>query len=378
MWYAVFTALLLNVLTGPLRAQAITYTHAEYAGAPLEYAAKLDQFFTDHGYSAVADLQHGVPSLGINQIYLKDEGQFVMVKYGLQGSFPMRQLIPTPEGFLFHDRTGSTNFFLYFRGFNEHAVRWLMAQLQAKITTYTLPKLRNLFIADAQASPDCGSPALAAQMTDFSRLTASMVWDFGKNCVSGLGTGAWEATGGMVSRGISNLWSAVQDPIGTVDRVGRTVHGFTVGLARFMRGLITDPQGTMARIGANVGAAWTGMTAVVSAMSTDMKVQFICSLIGALGIDAAIIFFTAGAGSARLAATLAALAARFSLVARTMGALARMSASARAGLGVTSEKMKNFMNRLMAGNVPDADLRHLDELTSADRNLSLRTLACYM
>jgi len=369
---------LLSFISLSALAEDFHYTKADFVPSPVEHVGRLDSFFSDEGYVVMTDPQHGIPDLGLNQVYFKEEDQFVYVKYGIEGNFPIGQIIETPQGFMVHERAGSQNYLLYIRGMNIHATKILLNRMKNKLTANFVPKIRNLIIAEAHANDDCAAVGteVVAQMTDFTRMSASVVWNFGKNCVSGLGSGAWGATGGRVASGLSNLWQAVRHPIQTAENVANKVEGFITGVASFTRGLVTNPRATLQRAGQNLGEGWNRMVDVVSTMPNDLKIQFICSLIGHLGVDGAIVFFTAGAGSARLAATLSMLASRFAMVARVFSALSSLSASARAGMNLGPEKMKSFMNKLMSGRVPDEDLSHMNDITGADSRLGLGVLSC--
>lgn len=359
-----------------LFASDIVYTDATFKDAPLEHAHQMNEFFKDDGWVVLADAQHGVPTLGINQVYFKDEGVFVMVKYGIVGEFALNEIVQTPEGaFLVHDQIGDNKFFLYFQGVNEHAVRLTLAMMKEKLTTYKMPSFKSLLIPEAHAN-DCGAPTMVEQMTDFTHLSGKMVWDFAKNCVSGLGQGAYNSTAGAVTDTLSNIWGAVRHPIATIDSVGRNIYNFTVGLAGFVKGMVTDPRGTMTKIGRGAGAAWNNLIDLAATMPTSMKIQFICSFIGSLGVDAAIALFTGGGGAARVGAKLALMAHKFTLLAKTMEMITKLSASARAAHGLTSQKIKTLMTRLMRGNIPDADLRHLEGIE--DKAFSIKALACYI
>lgn len=356
----------------------ITYTDAEFKASPVDHARRMDAFFQDEGYVPLADPSHGIPSLGINQVYIKDEGQFIMVKYGITGEFALNEWIDMQEeGHLVHQKTGDNKYFLQFRGINLHAAKLLVHRMESKLTSYVLPSLRSVLIQEAHAD-DCPTvgAATVAQMADFNNLTASMVWNFARSCATGLGQGAWNSTGGAVASGISSLWTAVTRPVETIRNVSNSVYNFTVGLGRFVRGIVTNPRATMAQAGARVGGAWNQMVDVVSGMSTDLKIQFICNLLGSLGVDAAIVFFTAGAGSVRLAATLGAMARRFAMIGRVWGVISRMSVAGRAALGFSADKLKRLMERLMAGDIPEDDLRLFEDTIQADRNLGLRAFAC--
>lgn len=365
------------MLSFTLKAADIVYSDASFKDAPLEHAHQMNEFFKDQGYVVLADAQHGIPSLGINQVYFKDEGVFVMVKYGIQGEFALNEVVQTPDGaYLVHDQVGDNKFFLYFYGVNEHAVNFTLSTMKEKLTSYKMPSLKSLLIPEAHASADCGSPAVVEQMSDFANLSGKMVWDFAKNCVTGLGQGAWSSTGGKVAGTMSNIWNAVRHPINTIDSIGRSVYNFTVGLGRFIKGMVTDPRGTMSRIGQSAGNSWNGLVDLASTMTTAMKIQFICSFIGSLGVDAAIALFTGGGGAARLAARLASIANKFNLIAKTLKIISKLNASARAAHGFTSQKMKNLMNKLMRGTIPNADLLHLDAIQ--DKSFSIKALACYI
>lgn len=356
----------------------ITYSDAEFKPSPVEHAHRMDSFFRDEGFIPLADPVFGIPSLGINQVYIKDEGQFVMVKYGISGEFSLNEWVDMQEeGQLIHQKTGDNKYFLQFRGINIHAAKLLVHKMDLKLTSYKLPSLRSVLIQEAHAD-DCPTvgAATVAQMADFNNLTASMVWNFARSCATGLGQGAWNSTGGAVASGISSLWTAVTQPVETIRNVSNSVYNFTVGLGRFVRGMVTNPRATMAQAGARVGGAWNDMVDVVSGMSTDLKIQFICNLLGSLGVDAAIVFFTAGAGSVRLAATLAAMARRFTMIGRVWGVISRMSVAGRAALGFSADKLKRLMERLMAGDIPEDDLRLFEDTISADQNLGLRAFAC--
>jgi hypothetical protein len=372
LWLILSTLLSFSVM-----AEDIVYTDATFKPTPIEYAHKMNQFFKEEGFVVLANDQHGIPSLGVNQVYFKDEGVFVMVKYGIEGEFALNQIVQTPENaFLVHDQVGNNKYFLYFQGMNEHAVKFMLTTMKEKVASYKAPSFSSYLIPEAHASMDCGAPQVVEQMTDFQHLSGKMVWDFAKNCVTGLGQGAWSSTGGAVADTLSNVWSAVRHPIDTADRIGKSVYNFTVGIAKFVKGIVTDPRGTMMSIGRGVGEVWNSLVDTVTNMSTSMKIQFICSFIGSMGVDAAIAMFTSGGGAARFAIKLAAMAKKFSMIAKTMALLSKLSGSAKAALGLSTAKIKNLMNRLMNNSLPDADLIHLEKM--GDKDLSLRTLACYI
>lgn len=217
---------------------------------------------------------------------------------------------------------------------------------------------------------------MVEQMTDFNHLSGKMVWDFAKNCVSGLGQGAWASTGGAVMDTATSIWNVVRHPIDTIDKVGRSVYNFTVGIAKFVKGVVTDPRATMMKIGHGAGEVWNSLVNTVTNMSTAMKIQFICSFIGSMGVDAAIAMFTGGGGAARFAVKLAAIARKFSMLSKTMDLLSKINGATKAALGLSTAKIKNLMTRLMNNSLPDADLLHLESMR--DKDLSLRTLACYI
>ncbi len=374
-----FFSLLFIILSLNAYSIDIKYTDATFKASPIEHAMKLDMFFKDEGYIPLAEGAHGIPSLGINQVYTRDDGQFVMVKYGIVGEFPINKWIDTGKGRLIHQKTGGNKFFLYFHNVNEISAKLIVDRMRDKISSYRIPSFKSILIQEAHAQ-DCAviGAATVAQMQDFSNLSATMIWNFAKSCATGLGQGAWNSTGGAVVGAVSSIWSAVTHPIDTINSVASSVYNFTIGLGRFVRGIITDPRGTMMRAGRAVGGAWTQMVDAVSSMSTDLKIQFVCNLLASLGVDAAIAFFTAGAAAPRLALSMANMARRFGMIGRILIQISRMGARARALVGFNGDKVKRLMQRVMAGTIDEGDLRHLDDIAQADQNLALGALSCML
>lgn len=331
----------------------------------------MDLFFESEGYVPVASPTHGIPSIGLNQIYMRDEGEFIMVKYGVQGDFPLRELITTPKGFLLHDSVGDKKFFLYFRGLNQHAAKLILNRMQEKLSSFKLPSI----IPKAYAEDDCGVPSSTlSQISDFTAMSAAATWKFGKSCFSGMGAGVWDSTVGRSER----IWENLKHPIDTIEKVGDSVSSFTLGLAKFMKGMVTDTSGTLSKVGASLGGAWSNMVDVVAPMPWEMKTQFACTLLGAIGVDAALMLLTAGVASPKLALTLTNMAQRFVMTQKIFEALSRMEAGARTAAGFTNEKMKRLMQKLMDGSVDEKDLKHFNDVAHADKDLGLVGLACYI
>ena len=111
----------------------LSYRSYDMSATPMKLAEVHKQEFQDNGFHALADASHGIPSMGINQVYFKTETQFVLVKYGIEGSVPLDQIIPTPTGFMVHKKDQNQIYMMYFRGFQLAYVHQMLNRLNQKV-----------------------------------------------------------------------------------------------------------------------------------------------------------------------------------------------------------------------------------------------------
>lgn len=365
------------LLSWASQASTLTYKTIEMSGTPLDQAEKLDFVFSDNGFYSLAETAHGIPSLGINQVYYKTETQFVLVKYGIEGEVPLDEIITTPKGFMIHKKENDQIYMMYFRGFNIDFVKIMMGRLDRKVSNYK--KIQNFFISPAYADA-CGATGgtILAQSSEMKGISAAAAWGSLKACMSGVGEGVYDSTVGVVKGVGKELWAFVSHPISYVEKVADKVEMFLVKTAKFIKQLVTEPEKAFAAMGKGLGNTWKTVKAGVMNMSTEMKINFVCSLIGSLGVDAAIAFMTGGAASGKVALTIANIAKKFEMLGKMLKVLSKFTSSVLSKIKLEGAKLEKFMKGLFNNHFPEGDLRHLDDLAGKSDELSLRTLSCYI
>lgn len=361
-----------------VQAESLSYKTIEMSATPIGVAEQFGLIFNQLGYHSLAEDQHGIPSLGINQVYFKDADLFVMVKYGVEGKFPLDEIIHTPNGFMVHKKEKNQVFMMYFQGLEIEGVKFLLNKLTQKVSNYKV--LQNFLIPSAQAS-DCtgatGAPILN-QSGQLSGISAAAAWNSLKSCMTGVGEGVADSTVGVVTGIADELWAFAKSPIDYTTAVAKKVQTFLTKTATFIKQLVTNPNEAFANVGKGIENTWTSVKQTVTSMSTQMKINFVCNFIGAIGVDAAIAFFTGGAGSGKIALTMAKLAKKFEMVAKVMKLLSKLNSTLLSKLQLSGHKLEKFMKGLFNGKIPDGDLIHLNEMAHMDGDFSLRTLSCYL
>lgn len=369
--------LLLILFTPTLFAASFSYHSFEMMPAALPQTELMDTVFDQEGFHALAETTHGIPSLGINQVYYKTETQFVMVKYDIQGEVPLDELLVTPKGFMIHRKQNDKVHMLYFRGMNVEYVKLLLNRMSNQVSNFKF--LKNILIQTAHAE-ECGALGrpILNQSAEISGISAGAAWQSLKSCMTGVGSGVMDSTVGVAKGVASEVWSFVSHPVDYVEKVADKVELFLVKTAKFIKQLVTDPDEAFASMGRGLGKTWETVKKGVANMSTDMKINFVCSFIASLGVDAAIAFFTGGAASGKIILTINNLARKFGMIGKMLKLLGKLNATVLSKFKLQGAKLEKFMKGLFNNKIPEGDLMHLDELAQASDELSLRTLSCYI
>ena len=356
----------------------LSYRSYDMSATPMKLAEVHKQEFQDNGFHALADASHGIPSMGINQVYFKTETQFVLVKYGIEGSVPLDQIIPTPTGFMVHKKDQNQIYMMYFRGFQLAYVHQMLNRLNQKVSNFKM--LKNILIPSAEAS-ECdtafGQPILN-QSGQLSRISAAVAWESLKSCMTGVGQGVVDNTVGVVKGVASELGDFITHPINYVEAVANKVELFLVKTAQFIKQLVTEPEKAFESIGRGLGKTWESVKRTVTSMSTEMKINFVCSFIGSLGVDAALAFLTGGAASEKVMLTIGNLSRKFGMIEKMMSILSKLNSTLLSKFHLQGEKLEKFMKGIFNNHIPEEDLMHLDDIAHMSDELSLRTLSCYI
>lgn len=107
-------------------------------------------------------------------------------------------------------------------------------------------------------------------------ITAHTSWDLLKACLSDIGEGAYVGSVGAVT-------TFLDDPIQYMEKAADQIEGFLSKTADLMKGLITHPDKALRHLGEGIGKKWEIISQTVKTLSPEMKISFVCNLVGALG-----------------------------------------------------------------------------------------------
>jgi hypothetical protein len=371
----VFLLILTFLFSIHLYAKDLQYENFELTTAPVSLSQKWDKVFSRKGMIPLVDSSYGIPSLKVNQVHIVDDHQFVIVKYNIKGTFPVGQIIQTPKGYLVHLEEEGMKHLLYFRNFNEAAVKSHLNRLRNSTSWFKSKKFPSI-ISEAKAEAECNM-ALGSEMinqkAEMTAINESVAVSVLRGCISGLGEGIYDGTGGAAS----SIGNAILHPIDTIEAIGDKIDSFLTVTSTVVMGLVTNPSATLDHMGRNLGEGWTKIKDSVLMMNTEMRMQFLCSFIGAFGIDAALAFFTAGVLAPKMAMTLASLAKKFGTMGKLINLLSRLSSTVNK-LKPNPEMMKRFMDKLMKNLIPDDELEYLNNMTKLGDDVVMGTMACYI
>ncbi len=329
-------------------------------------AGPFHQEFRNLGFYALT--QAGPAHLGIDQIYFKTEREFALIKTNLPGHYPLDTPIETPKGLMVYRKEGKSTTLFYFRGLNLENVKLIMRKLNHSVTSLPL----SLPVAHANDCQEAlGAPIMESE-GDLKQITAFASWDLLKGCLSGIGEGAYASTVGVVKSLTQEAASFAENPIQYMEKAGNQIEEFLVKTGALMKGLITHPDKTLADLGRGLGESWEKISHTVNQMSPEMKVSFVCNLLGSLGIDAAMMFISSGTLTPKIILTVNSISSKFSLSSKILTLLSKDHSR------IKPEKREKFMQGLFLNKFPDEDIKHLNDLTHLGEAVSLRTLSCYI
>jgi hypothetical protein len=277
-----------------------------------------------------------------------------------------------------HKKSQNQIYMMYFRGFQLAYVNLLLNRLNQKVSNFKM--FKNLLIPSAEAS-ECttafGQPILN-QSSQLSGISAAVAWESLKSCMAGVGQGVVDNTVGLVKGVANELTDFIIHPINYVEAVANKVELFLVKTAQFIKQLVTEPEQAFESIGRGLGKTWESVKRTIISMSTEMKINFVCSFIGALGVDAALAFLTGGAASEKVVLTIGNLSRKFGMIEKMMSILSKLNSTLLSKFHLQGEKLEKFMKGVFNNHIPEEDLMHLDEIAHMSDELSLRTLSCYI
>lgn len=232
----------------------------------------------------------------MDEVWVSPEGQkAVFVKHRLEttGTVPFNKFIQNDKGVSFHEQFGDKVRLTYFHGFNVEEARALMPAEICKPSTKTS---RFSIISEAHADDRCDDIGVENKFTqfalDFSKKVAPenhflhSIIAGGGECLSGLGQGMWDATGGVVVSLGEGAWNLVTSPKETLNKISDSF----VALGK----MVTNIRETM-------GAAYTAVLDLPPAAQS----KFFCQLISTVGTSVIVGAMSFGSATPALLAAMA-------------------------------------------------------------------------
>jgi hypothetical protein len=270
---------------------------------------------------------------GVHRIYTDGNlERAVLVLDGLQGKKEPR--IEERNGYLLIEFPTSDQTYTSLAAVGISKGEWLAYAEKGRSSPFRAAM--NLVLPSARAD-QCGSSAFSFKnFGPIKSFFGSGYWSTVYSCASGILQGVWDATGGLLKSIGQGLWTLATDPGKFWDD--------TVGKFRQMKDFIVNID---SRIGQIVSS--------IKGMPAEVKAELLCSFLGSIGTDVLIAALTAGAGSAKIAVSLAQYAKRLLKVEKLLTYLSKMK--------TIGKLPKSFYQRLARGKIPDADLNAIETLS---------------
>jgi len=333
------------------------YDSLEMRNSSEDLYSKHRELFLESGFKSLAT-RKGIPLVGINQVYFKSVDQFVLVKYGISGVFPLNTFISLPSGLLVHLSDGEEKFALFFRGFNASVVKSLVKKFTKVVTSQRPFSFHFISPAYGETCTVPNGVMTGSFLGELDEITSANSWDLLSNCLTGLGGGVWESTGGVavgLSDEFKKFWN---NPSEYFEKTSGKIREFLSHTKDFLSGLISAPKSTMEKWGTHMGEDWNRMSGAVQDMTLSMKIHFACQLIGSFGTDGFIAFYTGGAALSTILPRLALLSKKFLRIENLFSKLSPF-------LDFPEDKMGKLMKKIFKED-NDGDMRLFEGLSSED------------
>ncbi len=336
----------------------------------------------------------GIELFGVNQIFANhDFSRLLAFKYNVTGDIVMNQWEETGEGRVYHYRANGKTNAIFIKGFSTKSAQTIIDKI--KSISITRSNMNFSLIGQASAA-DCNIRDLPVQnFSVYEQVTDSMIFQSLMSCGSGIKSGAYDATIGTAT----SAWDGLRSFGGAVGEVftdpkkkmGEFYDGVVKGamvvkdIYLFTAKMITNPVEAADMLRGKYGEASEKVIAIfdqVKNLPTEVKIEMTCSIITGLGIDALIVYLTAGGGAAKLALTFERISKQATLLGKVFTAMKNLYEAGEKGLKLTKDKMSALTRKILNNEINDNDLEILSaRLSSPDKGSQTSTLdglACFL
>lgn len=191
-----------------------------------------------------------------------------------------------------------------------------------------------------------------AQSQSYAPSGGAGFFDVASSCVMGVGQGVYDGTVGLVVDLISGAVEVVKDPIGVAMKLEQTWTQMKTFFSEFKK---------------NMGDLING----ISELPAEAKADMLCGLVGSIGTDALIVFFTAGGGSPKLMLTIKTYLSKIKVLESTLKVFTRF------GSGLRRVFTADFYKRLSLGKIPQTRLNSIEIFGRVEQlDLAMEAAAC--
>lgn len=355
------------------------YESYQLVPMPIEFQKAIQNYAYETGSRSFAKSR----LLGLNHILFSGSNlvKYVGIKYDVQGEF--QSTVVTESGIFEHiqDHEKKT-WALFFHGYESREREKIKNDLSAIATKGKKTAWRNFlnfsFISSAQAS-GCDTTAQFANTynSTITPITQKLVIDGLMGCLSGIGEGAWDSTGGMVTSVMEGAWSCLEylgneacefvtNPSQKLTQYGNAISKGVTMYTNFVTTIaqmLVDPNFALTKLnafGSGVGAFIGKMYQSMKGLPTAVMIKALCSFVTGIGVDALIAVFTGGAASPKLALTLV----RFEkTIAKLTKAFRLISKLGLEKLKIAESKLKILTSKIFDGSLEMAKLDRFEALS---------------
>jgi hypothetical protein len=287
--------LFLILLSGNVQARDLSFINFQYKdkssktnlSAPANFTQRyIREQFRIEGFNKFYTGRYQ-PLQYVDQIF-ENKNQLVMIKSGLEAPQELLEKeISFRSGHLRHIKSGQIQLSIYFekvslkmRNRISDSLKKSVAGKKVSFIDYLIPT----FYADETNGCEIDSTTLGeSNLHDVenvsNELSASYLLSLSSSCIQDVISGAWAATGGVLTSAAQGLFSFIKNPI----KSGQ----------KFWNGAVNIYKSTKNFI-ANFKTEIKGMMTTIASLSTETQVSLICQLVGSLGSATIIGLLTSG------------------------------------------------------------------------------------
>lgn len=313
--------------------QAQQYESIQFESCPGHECRYLLETFKKFGYEAING-EAGLPNIGINYLLFDENNKaYLTLKAGVKGDFELERTYDIDQGSVVHFKMSEKIFALYINGVSRNDRDDLFQKVLKSAKSFRvssiLEKLNPITSAYSSACDENLSPLSAEATSAFEGISVATITHGLMNCLKSVASGAGDSVT-SIPKALENGWNAVSseaktfwnNPNGRLKDYYQAVDGAVVKLTSGLQLIgecLINPSKGLALLKEQLGEVGEYLGQIIMAarsMPLEAGLDFICSTLGGLGVDAVIAALT-GVGVVKFALTFK----RAASVAMTLGRL---------------------------------------------------------